>query len=308
MADQQEQHGAASRYDSYIQFLGTGAADCHDSPEFPHRLQRGESAALRIEELGGKNVRRYSSLYIAPDIVVDFTSHDQLRAHDVPEEWIRHILYTHAHPDHFQPRALLRLLHWASQPINVYASPTVLAALQFAAQYEWDPPVANFRVRPDWPRQFDPPPFPVNPGDAFAVGSARVSAVLANHQIDAANAILAEPALNFVFQRNGKALLYALDSAYFLPGSFEILSRFQFDIAVFDGTFGTRDIDPAASGHQNVAMLEDTVQQFRDAGLFRHNAKIVASHIYSEESHADLANLLAAKGIMLAYDGMRIDF
>ena len=89
-----------------------------------------------------------------------------------------------------------------------------------------------------------------------------------------------------------------------------MLSRFRFDIAVFDSTFGPRVVDPALSGHMNWAMLDETIAQFRGARLFAENAVIVADHISVEnvEPYDEIVDRLREKGITLAYDGMTLEF
>jgi len=128
--------------------------------------------------------------------------------------------------------------------------------------------------------------------------------------IDKKHLIQQEQAFNYVFERDGKALFYGLDSSYVLPGTLEMLSSFQFDIAVFDATFGHLNIDPFGSGHQNFAMLEKTIAQFRQADLFKEKTALVAGHIshHQVEPYDEIVDELSEKGIILSYDGMMLEF
>jgi len=128
--------------------------------------------------------------------------------------------------------------------------------------------------------------------------------------IDKKHLIQQEQSLNYVLERGGKTLFYGLDSSYVLPETLKMLSKFQFDIAVFDATFGLMNIDPFRSGHQNFAMLERTIAQFRETNLFKKDAVLVADHIshHEVEPYNEIVDELSEKGVVLAYDGMILEF
>jgi len=97
-----------------------------------------------------------------------------------------------------------------------------------------------------------------------------------------------------------------LDSSYVLPRTLELLSRFRFDAAVLDATFGPLGIDPMKSGHLNWKMLDETIAELREVGCVTDDTVIVADHLSTGnvEPCDEIAEGLAAKGISLAYDGM----
>ncbi|MBE9478547.1 MAG: hypothetical protein IMY80_01165, partial [Chloroflexi bacterium] len=55
---------------------------------------------------------------------------------------------------------------------------------------------------------------------------------------------------------------------------------------------------------------EKTIAQFREANLFKQDAVLVADHIsyYEVEPYEEIVEELAKKGIVLAYDGMKLAF
>jgi len=228
-------------------------------------------------------------------------------AYGIRPESIRHLLITHAHYDHFQPVAIDALSSGMADPLNIYGSTTVKEALDFANEYRWDDAAGNFTIHDG---EANIQVNTVGHGESFRVGDMQVTAVLANHMIDKDSTILQGQALNYVFQRAGRTLLYAIDSSYVLPKTFEVLSRFRFDIAVFDASFGHYEIEPRRSGHQNFLMLDKTIAQFKQANLFKDNTPIIADHIsqHHVKLHDDIVEELAEKGITLAYDGMTIEF
>jgi hypothetical protein len=128
--------------------------------------------------------------------------------------------------------------------------------------------------------------------------------------IDKGHQVMEQEALNYVIQRGGRTLLYAIDSSTILPLTLEALTEFRFDIVVLDGTFGWMEIDPATSGHHNFPMVEDTVGELRSADLLADDAQVLVSHISTHHvpPHDDIADELAKRGITLAYDGMQVGF
>ena len=110
-------------------FLGTGAGDC---VEMRHEAGRKDTDARKS---GEKDTRHSPGLFVPPDILVDRFSPERLRACCIQEECIRHLLISHGHQDHFQPRAILNLAARRPWGLTVYGSMTVRNALDFASRY-----------------------------------------------------------------------------------------------------------------------------------------------------------------------------
>lgn len=301
---------------NFIQFLGTGAADSFDSLVQaygkPKANKEGRELLEKYRCLGGRNIRQFSSLFISPDILIDFSSEKQMRAYGVRKEVIRHLLITHPHYDHFQPVAIQEFSAGLPHRLKVYGSNAVIDSLEFAKAYRWDSySVGTMRTNKD---NSNIQARAVGHGETFFLGKTRVTSVWSNHGIGnefIENLIFGGQALNFVLERKGKALFYGLDSSYVLPGTFKVLSRFQFDIAIFDATFGQLKSVPAGCvGHQTFTMLKKTIAQFRQANMFQKNAVIVADHLSlgSVTPHDEIVDALARDGITLAYDGMVVEF
>jgi len=287
-----------------IRFLGTGASDWMP----PHECNEVcRERCAKIRKWGGRNIRRACSLFIPPDTLIDFTSQtaEALDAFGIERPSIRHLVITHGHSDHFQPLEILRFAADLPHTLAVYGNATVRDALEFAAAHRWGPAHGLVTVQ-------DAPNVEVSvlrPGSTAVIGDARFTALLANHMIDRRHMILEQQALNYVVELKGSAIFYGLDSSFVLPSTFKQLSKWRFDAVILDATFGDLEIDPRVSGHQNFAMLEQTIAQFRQAGLVKDNATIVASHVSRRyvDPHDQIADDLAARGITLAYDGMMVD-
>jgi phosphoribosyl 1,2-cyclic phosphate phosphodiesterase len=279
---------------TFIRFLGTGAGDFY-------------KGADKAGAIAGKDIRHAPSLLVAPDVLIDFYDDGQLRGFGIPEASLRHLLITHGHFDHFMPVAIHELASTLPHRLHVYGSAMVRDALDFAAQYRWSASEKRFAA---CHASSNVEIHCIKPGRSFRLGGLRVTPVLASHLIDKANETLQQQAFNLVLERNGRALFYGLDSSYLLPGTLEMLAGFRFDIAVFDATYGPREVDPALSGHMNWAMLDETIAEFREGGLLAENAVVVADHISvsSVGPHDDVVDELREKGITLAYDGMTLAF
>jgi phosphoribosyl 1,2-cyclic phosphate phosphodiesterase len=288
---------------NYIQFLGTGAGDFFEA----HQQSCGEGYCAEAVALGGRNIRHASSLFVAPGILIDFYSAGQLAALGHENGSIRHLLITHGHFDHFMPAEVHEFAQGMERPLKVYGNATVRDSLDFVTAHRWDDAAKRFR-RSRCATNIEITC--VGPSDSFRVGDVKVTAVQANHMIEKRRMILEQQALNYVIEREDKALFYGVDSSYTLPGTMEMLCGFKFDILVFDATFGSREIDPLTSGHHNFPMLDETLSEFCQAGLLQRDAVVVAQHISLHEvpPHDRIAASLADKGIVLAWDGMKLAF
>ena len=295
------------RYDRFedsvkLLFLGTGAGDFHLLDD----LEDQSKHLVRARQLGGKNLRRASSAMISPDILIDFYDDRQLKTFGVNGDTIRHLLITHGHRDHFQPVTILEFAARLHHTLQIYGNGMVGDALEFAVTYEWKESIKRFcarRIEPNIDFHL------VRPEECFEVGDTTVTPVDANHCINKQHMIREQRALNYVFERGGKTVFYGLDSSYILPLTLDYLRRFKVDLAVFDATFGDLEIDPASSGHQNFAMVEDTIAEFLQAGIISGDTTIVGSHISLRQvrPYEDIVEDVARRGVVLAYDGMVVE-
>ena len=277
-------------------FLGTGAGDANWGLE---------SSNGRPE----KDVRRYASLSVAPDALIDFNNHtsEAMDTFGIPRDSVRHLLISHGHYDHFQPEEIVSFAEGLPHPLKVYGNTMVRDAFEFCRGHVLDPETKRIVSEE---RVFNIEMNVLTPGKTARAGEAKVTAVLANHYMNLPYRIMEQQALNFSVECRGKALFYGLDSSCLLPGTVEMLSEFRFDAAILDATFGPLDIDPMRSGHLNWKMLDETISELREAGCITGNTVIVASHISTGnvEPYDEIATSLSKKGITLAYDGMKLVF
>jgi phosphoribosyl 1,2-cyclic phosphate phosphodiesterase len=285
-----------------MHLMGTGAGDFLA----PEDEENQAGFLPEVGRLGGRNRRYASCAALLPDILIDFYGDRQIRRSGLETGAIRHLLITHGHWDHFQPLAIIDFARELDHPLQVYGNDMVTAALQFAATHQWQ----------ETAKKFGPASSPANisthavhVGRSFEVGEATITAVQADHCVNKKIMVLEQRALNYIIERDGRTIFYGLDSSRPMPETVELLADFTFDLAVLDATFGPREIDPSQSGHQNFAMLEQTVASFRQSGVFTEATTIVGSHIslVHVPPHDEIVDELAGRGILLAHDGMIID-
>ncbi|NKB69114.1 MAG: hypothetical protein GKR89_18755 [Candidatus Latescibacteria bacterium] len=280
-------------------FLGTGAGDFQALDD----VKNDSPYIVAARQAGGRNLRYASAALLVPDILIDCHDTRQLERFRGSAAAIRHLLITHGHWDHFQPRAVIDLAAGLADPLPVYGTSVVGDALVFAAEHVWDEETGRFHVGKEvanW--RFHS----VDPGDCFQVGTARVTAVRASHMLDKGRHLIEQPALNYVIEQDGVTLFYGLDSSYLLPETLDILAGFRLDALILDATFGERVIDPALSGHMNFAMVAETVAELRAIGAVSDESAIIGSHISlaTVPPHEEIAADQARRGFILAYDGM----
>jgi phosphoribosyl 1,2-cyclic phosphate phosphodiesterase len=286
----------------YLQFLGTSAGE-----QFPGLWCRCPTCT-KARQLGGRNIRSNSCAFLSPDCVLDFGAEvfQQARKFDVPILDTRYLFMTHAHADHFYPQHLF--WRWMAPDqelppghdidgarfssdlpmLDVYGNADVCAVI--APRMERDRAEEGYRMRLH----------EVEYGLQGQAGDIAYLPLEANHQVFTCNAV------NYVLQRDGRTILYALDTGWFLDHTYELIKQFRYDLVVIEGTFGYGVDSP---GHFNLDKLQRAIDCFREDDLLKEGARFCATHICPHFSpvYDEYAPILAEKGITLTYDGMRVE-
>lgn len=284
-----------------ILFLGTGAGD---APKVEDETCV-EGHIPRVRELGGRNLRGPAAILLEPDIRIDYGEGGAMERLGLDERPVQHLVMTHGHSDHLQPKGILSFAARQENGIDVYGNNMVIDAIEFASTHEWDAEGGRFRSKE---RGAEVRLHRVGPGDTFTVSDTTFTALPANHFIDKVNMISEQQALNYVIERGGKTLFYGLDSSCPLPAAMEALRGYRFDAAVFDATFGDMEIDLTGSGHMTFPIVADLVAELRQAGAIDDDTIVLGSHLSlaAVEPHDDIVADMAARGLQLPYDGLRL--
>jgi phosphoribosyl 1,2-cyclic phosphate phosphodiesterase len=230
----------------------------------------------------------------------------QARTFGVPILDVQYLFITHAHADHFYPNHLFwRWMAPCKVPpsehdiydgrsssdlpvLQVYGNSDVFAAM--ASQMGREHAEAGFRMRLHQ----------VEYGLQGQTGDITYLPLEANHHDRTCNAV------NYVLQRDGRTILYALDTGWFFEHTYDLMKRFRYDLVVIEGTFGFGRDSPE---HFNFSKLQRAIDCFREDNLLKEGARFCTSHICPHDSpvHDEYAPILAEQGITLAYDGMKVE-
>lgn len=248
--------------------------------------------------LGGRNIRRNSCAAIGDHTLIDFgpsipiqTDQQGLSLHTFDT-----LLVTHAHDDHFFPWYLRwRFFSPDKQgdllapplPLTIYGSERVKELTLNAIKQDPDNHHLEIKVVELWQ--------PVKTKHLV------FTPVLANHDFR-------QDCFNFIIEYKGKTILYALDTAWFLPETMEFLKQYKLDLVVMEGTLGFKDDhDFMVPGHCNFIANRQAREWLLSENIISESTVFAVSHIGHEAPpHDECAPLIEKWGLTLAYDGMQL--
>jgi len=281
-----------------FQFLGTSAGEQY--PGFWCKCENCQKA----RQLGGKNIRKNSCAWIFPNCLIDFPPEIFMQAERFGVEIIEteFLLLTHSHEDHFYPwmPGWRRMLLGTKLPPEKSSVGPRFSELKTLRIY------GNNRVCKEvekWVRVNSPEyAVKINIVEQFRqydLGEMRIIPLLANHPDGD------ERGLNYVIEKEGRTILYALDTGWFLPDTEAEIKKHRFDLVVIEGTFGYGAEDEA---HMNFRKVEEAYKLFKTQNLLKCDGLFCISHLcpHFTPVHDEIAPLMAKKGIIIAYDGMEI--
>lgn len=281
-------------------FLGTSAGEQY--PGFWCRCENCE----RARQLGGRNIRRNSCAWLSPDTLIDFPAEIFMQAERCGIEVVdtRYLLFTHSHEDHCYPYYLA----WRRMPRDTKLPPghdvvgsrfSELTRLHVCGSEQVCAKVKQY-VRGDFD-EYALELTQLEPFERREIGPMTVTPLLANHT-DAAG----QRGLNYIIQREGKTILYALDTGWFLDETCEEILRHTYDLVVIEGTFG---FGAEAEEHMNFRKVTKARRMFDDKGLLKPSAQFCVSHTgpHFGTVHDEAAPVMAQDGVTLAYDGLTVE-
>lgn len=191
---------------------------------------------------------------------------------------VRHLLLTHAHPDHLGPAALL-WRRWAhrDEPLDLVGPAEALAACA------------------DWIGPLDPVRrVPLAAGDRVKVGDYTVTGVRAKHEIDTLMYDVTGP--------DGARLLYATDTGPPQRETLETLRDAAYDLLLLEETFG--DVTDHDTGHLDLVTFPQVLAGLRDVGAVTDTTDVVAVHLgHGNPATPELTRRLAPWGARQVADG-----
>jgi len=274
-------------------FLGTGAGEL-----FPSAFCDCDACAQAVQERG-RQARIGSCLLIDRSYLIDVPPNLGLAAvqRGVSLAKVTHIFVTHSHQDHFDPCVLAATRHGSSSPLRIFCNERTSELLSVYQQFNrfFDPQKLNLEISVIEP--FDT----VCEGDGDIV----VTTLLADHDTTGG-----EKPLIFIFERDGKTVLYACDTGWFPEKTWREIGRHRYDAVVLDCTF--HEIRKCRRGHLSLEPFVELKKRFESYSLLKSGAKFIAQHIShkhsgDDPSHEALREKFLGYGVDLAYDGMVVE-
>ena len=282
-----------------VTFLGTGAAPSMPIPFCTCHV------CLDAGRVGGKNLRRRSSIIINDDLLVDIGP-DIVTAsfeHNLSLANISVCLQTHAHEDHFDAEFIISR--------HAEYGTVVANGLLFGGSGETLRVVDEIvRRRCEYGSIFDPDTqaalkmnvLTVAPYEACTVGNYRVIGYPANHATDQAS-------LLYSIEQGDHAVFYGTDTSVLSEEVWEHLLRHRtrYDLIVLDHTYGI-GLESRPEDHLGSRDVIAHADRFRESGLLKDTGIVYATHISHEGNleHAELDEYAGKHGYRVAFDGLRL--
>lgn len=195
---------------------------------------------------------------------------------------VRHLLITHAHPDHVAGAALLwRAWAGRTEPLDVIGPEPALAACA-----EWVGPGDPVRWRA------------LEAGDELTLGDYRVRALAATHGGDGSG-----PALLYdVTAAQSSRLLYATDTGPLPTATLDAMRAAAYDLVLLEETFGEHT--GHGTEHLDLVTFPAQLAALRTVGAVTSHTRVVAVHLsHHNPETARLARRLARWGAEVLPDG-----
>ncbi len=261
---------------STYQLLFLGTCACDYSPRL----------ATDCKDRFDLDARRASCLLINGRILVDCGPHclDAMRIAGVDAGAVTDLLLTHLHSDHFNPENVQTLANLRQKKsgtsLNVRVSEEAVL-----------PPLTGVTVHR------------MKKFETYSLTDAiRVTGVDANHDADFYPQ-------HFVFEADGKKLMYATDGGWVRNSTYNYLRNAALDALIIDATVGDYVGDFRMAEHNSIPMLRMMLPSMRTFGILKNGTRVILTHIAPSlhKSHAETAKIVARDGMELAFDGMETE-
>jgi len=253
-----------------LTLLGTGAADGWPNPHCGCASCAGARA--------GGALRGQTSALLDETLLLDCGPETPQAAQRAGLDLtrLRHVLLTHAHPDHCAPAFLLFRAWVSDAPLDVLGPPEVVEQ-------------ARMWVAPDSPVRF----VAVAPGERHTLGAYDVRVHAAAHGVPGSCVL-------YDVTGPGGRVLYATDTGPLPDATVQAVAGARFDAVLLEETFG--DHVTHGTDHLDLRTFPDQLRRLREAGAVTRGTDVVAVHL-SHRNPPDLAARLAPWGARVVPDG-----
>ena len=272
---------------------------------------------------GGRNIRQNSCAFIDDDTMIDLSNHAFQTALQLGIDItaMKVLLMTHDHKDHFYTHHLI----WRGMPVTADLQPAKMGdAFRMDEAIHWmgarmtavphldiyghetiyQTLLENDRYHPEHEEEMYNLTFhALQPAETIHRPDLGLTftAVLSNHKKDRST-------YNYIIEREGKTLLYALDCGGYEDDMWKVIAQHQYDCVVLEGTFGLMpDEFPM---HQNLNKNLRYLDFLNANHLWKKEQNFILSHMapHWTPPYDEYVKIVEPYGIQVAYDGLTIEF
>ena len=284
-----------------LTFLGTGAGETYPGYwcECPH--------CTYARKHRGKNLRTNSSMVIDEELLIDMgpSCFDNAARFGVNLSKLKTLLVTHPHEDHLYPQHL----HWRNTDESLLPL-TYVEKMRHGGPRFTDIPQLNIygnsfvmetlRKSLDDMEELKINLHEIREGKEEKTDGYRILPVRGNHGSQRGFSP------SYIIQKDGKTLLYALDSGSYDEDQFALIQEYQYDAVIMEGTTG---LNEQYGGHMCLMNNIRIRDRLKENKCLRENSRFLLTHLSPHwcPPHDWYESIVASEGLELAYDGLQIE-
>lgn len=255
---------------------------------------------MQSRELGGKNIRKRSSVVINDELMIDLgpDSISACNMYGIDAGKIKYLLQTHSHSDHFDAgHFVTRWSDYATKDLGhldiVCSKGTAVDMNHWINENE---SIDLFDKK--WQEDLKYKLHIVKCGEITRLGEYEIVAIDSKHDPRV-------EAMVYIISSKGKSIFYGTDMLEISGEAWKILEKHRFDVVFLDQTYGKGF---NAGGHTDAGMVSDYVKTMKSKGIIDEKTLVYATHISHEghATHEKMEKEAKSNGYKIAYDGMKL--
>lgn len=273
-----------------LTYFGTGAME-----GVPSLFCQCENCK-KSRALGGRNLRTRSQAIINDELLIDFPADTYWHfiKYNFDCESICGCLVTHSHADHLYPAELQiakPTLSHEHRVIKFYAAQSGYDLLRQQTSLTQGYAEVNL----------------AEAGKKFEITGKHKYTVMpmpANHNVSTTPVI-------YSIECEGKRMLYANDTGYFLEETWDILSKEgRFDLISLDCTYCTLPRTDKTARHMSFSLNLEVAERLKKQGNIDGKTIVIANHFSHNGgvTYDEMSKVSQSYGVITSYDGMTIEF
>lgn len=283
-----------------ITFLGTSAGESYPGLwcECPH--------CQYARAHGGRNRRNNSCALVDEVLLLDMGigCFDTAARLGISLRKVEALLVTHPHEDHLYPQHL----YWRMGREETFTMPFVEQMRHGGPRFT---PLPQMTVYGNADTEARLAPYiaegnrfclrfeRIYEAEAFTQSGYTITPVRGNHHTRGF-------AHSYILEKDGRKLLYALDTGLYEEDMEAVLKAHVFNLIIMEGTGG---LGSPGEGHMSLAKNARMLDFFVKNGCYAPDARFVLTHLspHWTPPHDIYVSIAEKEGMMVAYDGMEID-